>query len=541
MVTRVIAYLRVSSDEQTEKYGLDDQRESIRDYCAKNGLTIAATYSDDITGTIPLGERPEGRKALALLKVGKAKGIVFAKVNRISRNFADLLVTIRDLTKAGYQIHSTDVGKIQDETDVGMIFSAWMGHKDRQDIIRRTAAGRKNKAKRGVWVGTGGAWGVPYGYRVIGVGKDAKIVIDKQRAHTVESIYKQYAIEGVPTRRIAETLNKKGVSPARSKQWTKGMVWNILAKDWYLGRVKYGEIAFIDPSLAIVTPELWHKAANRRAENHKHAPKNFGVDYLLSRGRLMCLCGSSTCGVSSGGGKYRAYLCWKHTEFNEGDQRRCDLGRLRQGDVEASALYWLMGLALYKDKMGRVIREMEEKARRELEPLKQRRDSTNEMIGDTSTQITRLIRRSADEPDDNIAQSYQAELHRLSDLSKGLSDQLSEVESQIADYGLWAEGGVTPEQLQAELQEAWDFPPLPDGTFGEGMYSELRFDKMNRAKMRKIIERYDLRAEVVRERGEVQLRVSCALQPKGQTIGIINSKITVGMATDDLRKLTTGT
>ena len=41
-----VAYLRVSTETQTEKYGLDMQRQKIIDYCERNGVTIDKWYVD---------------------------------------------------------------------------------------------------------------------------------------------------------------------------------------------------------------------------------------------------------------------------------------------------------------------------------------------------------------------------------------------------------------------------------------------------------------------------------------------------------------
>ena len=41
-----VGYLRVSTENQTEKYGLDVQRGAIEDYCKKNNITIDKWYVD---------------------------------------------------------------------------------------------------------------------------------------------------------------------------------------------------------------------------------------------------------------------------------------------------------------------------------------------------------------------------------------------------------------------------------------------------------------------------------------------------------------
>ena len=62
---RVALYLRVSSEEQREKATIKVQREFLDGYCQLHGLEVAGRYHDDgVSGTIPLHERPEGRRLL---------------------------------------------------------------------------------------------------------------------------------------------------------------------------------------------------------------------------------------------------------------------------------------------------------------------------------------------------------------------------------------------------------------------------------------------------------------------------------------------
>jgi site-specific DNA recombinase len=62
---RVALYLRLSSEEQREKMTIKIQREFLDGYCQLHGLEVAGRYHDDgVSGTIPLHERPEGRRLL---------------------------------------------------------------------------------------------------------------------------------------------------------------------------------------------------------------------------------------------------------------------------------------------------------------------------------------------------------------------------------------------------------------------------------------------------------------------------------------------
>ena len=61
----VALLLRVSSEEQRDRETIEIQRDFLAQYCELYGLNVADVYADDgLSGTIPLHERPEGRRLL---------------------------------------------------------------------------------------------------------------------------------------------------------------------------------------------------------------------------------------------------------------------------------------------------------------------------------------------------------------------------------------------------------------------------------------------------------------------------------------------
>ncbi len=73
---RVALLLRVSSEEQRERETITLQEEFLEQYCRLYELDVADIYKDDgVSGTIPLHERPEGRRLLEDAKEGKFKAL----------------------------------------------------------------------------------------------------------------------------------------------------------------------------------------------------------------------------------------------------------------------------------------------------------------------------------------------------------------------------------------------------------------------------------------------------------------------------------
>lgn len=64
MSERGVLYHRVSTDEQADKgYSLPSQRDACMKYALEHDFSIVGEFSDDYTGTVPLEQRPEGKKA----------------------------------------------------------------------------------------------------------------------------------------------------------------------------------------------------------------------------------------------------------------------------------------------------------------------------------------------------------------------------------------------------------------------------------------------------------------------------------------------
>ena len=83
---RIALLLRVSSEEQREKETIELQEEFLEQYCGLYELEVAEIYKDDgVSGTIPLHERPEGRRLLEDANEGKFDAVLVYKLDRLGR------------------------------------------------------------------------------------------------------------------------------------------------------------------------------------------------------------------------------------------------------------------------------------------------------------------------------------------------------------------------------------------------------------------------------------------------------------------------
>ncbi len=161
----VYGYCRVSTVAQAnEGESLDVQQRVLAGYATMQGLTIDRMFVErGVSGSRPLGERPEGAALLALLQPGDV--VITPKLDRMFRSALDALDVLGKLKQAGIALHMIDLGG--DTTGNGVsklvftILSA-VAEAERDRTRERVAEVKRDQRQRGRYLG--GA--VPWGYRV---------------------------------------------------------------------------------------------------------------------------------------------------------------------------------------------------------------------------------------------------------------------------------------------------------------------------------------------------------------------------------------
>ena len=96
---RCFGYCRVSTEQQADSgIGLDEQRRKIEARAAEMNWRLEHVYVDaGVSGSTPLGRRPEGARLLAALRPGDI--VVAARMDRCFRSAFDALQTIQDFKR----------------------------------------------------------------------------------------------------------------------------------------------------------------------------------------------------------------------------------------------------------------------------------------------------------------------------------------------------------------------------------------------------------------------------------------------------------
>ena len=322
-------------------------------------MAVHDEYLDDgVSGTLPLATRPAGQRLLKDALDGKFKQVLVYKIDRLGRDPRDILNTAHQLDRLGVAVKS-----LTEEFDMSSpsgrfmfnVFAASAGFA-RDTQIERSIVGTNYWAREGVWLG--GI--VPYGYRVEGKKKNARLVVSEARspdltrseADAIRLVYRLLAEDGWSCIRTAEHLNALGIPPSYSKDsrqvvksgpdgkrkvstagiWRPGRIRNLVVNTVYKGQHLYGRrskkvrelIAMEVPS--IVDSDTWDKAQATLRRNMIFSQRNAKRQHLL-RGLAKCgACGLNYHGVAftrPSGARYAYYVCGGMTPFRGRLQGRC--------------------------------------------------------------------------------------------------------------------------------------------------------------------------------------------------------------------------
>lgn len=229
----VIAYTRVSTDNQVDKFGLEAQREQIVQYCERNGLNIIEWISDD--GESGAKTRPGFDKII----YGECfnppvESVIVAKSDRVARDINVYYYYKMCLKRKRIDLISVqeDFGQMGVFSTMLEAFTMCVAQMERENINKRTSAGRKIKASHGGYSGGRS----PFGYKV----QDGCLVINEDEAKAVRKIFALRG-EGKTLREIADELQKEGYKGKRGNPLHFKTVSVILENEpTYKGMYRYG-------------------------------------------------------------------------------------------------------------------------------------------------------------------------------------------------------------------------------------------------------------------------------------------------------------
>lgn len=233
---RALAYLRVSTKEQSDKFGYDAQQKAIEEYARNNGYEIIDWVRDSASG---ISESRDGwDKIIADPKVANPpyQAVIVFKSDRVARDIQLYFYFEWQLQRKGVKLVSVNDGFTNVDDNYKNIIKSFVlfsAEQERKNITLRTSGGRSIKAKIGGYAGGR----CPFGYKVV----DGELVIDTYEAEVVKLIF-DLRNKGISYNHIAQELNKRELFARKGGTWERPQVFYIVKNEQtYRGFYRYGK------------------------------------------------------------------------------------------------------------------------------------------------------------------------------------------------------------------------------------------------------------------------------------------------------------
>ncbi len=305
MIKNVAIYCRVSTEEQ-KKFGIsvNDQKNSLTDYCKKNNYNIYDYYIDEGISASTILKRKE---FVRLLKdLDNIDLILFTKLDRFSRNVRDANNLLVELDKHNTFFKAIDEDDIDTSTADGrFIFNLKVNLAEHERNKDSERINRINKYKYMVakTVCTGKKI---YGYDIT----DKKLVINKEEQMQIKSLYEYY----LKSNNLLETVKwfRSNIKPK-----SIGQVRNYLTDKKYIGIFEHKKLGLIEGFCPpLIDIELFNKVQQMINKNIKNYHcKSDGKRIYIFSGLIVCKeCSFKMSGGTRGKktGYRKIYRCKQH-------------------------------------------------------------------------------------------------------------------------------------------------------------------------------------------------------------------------------------
>ena len=197
----VYGYARVSTERQADEgVSLEEQIRRIEGRALEQGWLIAETFIErGISGSVPLGDRPEGARLVAALQAGDV--VIAAKLDRMFRSAWDALNVIRDFQRRRISLWPLDLGgDVSGDGIAKLVLTilAAIAEFERERIGERIRDAKRHQRRTGQYLGGDR----PFGWRI---GEDG-VLVEKEDEQRALAEMQALRSQGVSYRAISERM-----------------------------------------------------------------------------------------------------------------------------------------------------------------------------------------------------------------------------------------------------------------------------------------------------------------------------------------------
>ncbi|MFF3418048.1 recombinase family protein [Streptomyces sp. NPDC002698] len=320
---RVAVYLRVSTAQQLEGYGLEVQESLCRtrlDGIFKSGYDVMVFTDGAVSGK--LASRPNLDEMNRQISAGTFDAVIFGKLDRIGRTIKDIHRWVYDTQDRGVRVLTADNRLDSDDDMFGIMMSllAFMAELEHTLILERTLGGRDRKLTEGGWP----SGGTPFGLALQGKGKDAVAVLHEDEVQVINRAVTLFLDDGHSKEETARRLNEAKGRRRSGKEWDCASVDRLLSGSHLLeGKVYFRKTdgttktkldedgaPLYGPTVALPVPRILSEdraGALAKALKDRAREKRVSDKYPLSR-HILGSCGKTYVGNERPDGT-RMYRC----------------------------------------------------------------------------------------------------------------------------------------------------------------------------------------------------------------------------------------
>jgi len=297
----LIAYLRLSRDEDLTKLSPEVQLRAIQEWAARNGHVIVGYFEDrNISGGVSFEDRPGWSRLWSQIKPLHAKGIVCLCLDRLVRDLRNQCNIVFDIKRRKLALFF--VQQEFDDSPEGILLMQILGivaERYRRDIGRKVLDHARDLAGRGVW---------PAGLPALGYSYDKttkSLGVNRERAADVVTIFRTFVDCAGKRSQVVRELMDLGIKGQRGRPLSTKTLVQIITNPIYTGAIRYLDLSTELPNLPrIVPPELVDTAVRLFESTRVHRSAWTKQNHVYG-GWLTCSeCGSRYVGHISGSTYY---------------------------------------------------------------------------------------------------------------------------------------------------------------------------------------------------------------------------------------------
>jgi len=352
---RIVIYVRVSTQRQSQSQTIDQQIERLAEHIKNRNWALDSEniFIDDGYSGSKLN-RPGLDRLREKVRNHEIDLILITAPDRLARKYIHQVLLIEELEKFGAKVEFLDRPMSQDPHDQLLLqIRGAVAEYERTLITDRMRQGRLMKMKAGTLL----PWTIlPFGYRTDPQHPrdPTKVRIEESEAAVISEIFAWYAEEKTTIREVCRRLQAHGIiAPKGDKRWSSSTINGILSNPVYIGIV-YGErmrkverkyrwsplrVSRTEYSHKMLPPEQWIEIARipaiiskqqydlvqaKLAKNQQVSKRNNKSHEYLLRAMVSCgVCSLACTGRASKNG-YSYYWCQsKHDCLYKGTEKRC--------------------------------------------------------------------------------------------------------------------------------------------------------------------------------------------------------------------------